>query len=76
VDELLEEELLEEEDELLELEVDEVELLLEELDEVDPPEDDELELVPMPPLVHPCRAKAPAATKIKAIFLISTTLFN
>jgi hypothetical protein len=76
-DELLELDELEllEEDELVVLDEEDVELL--ELDEAAPLEElDELELVPMPPFVQPCRAKAPAATKTKAIFLISTTLLN
>lgn len=86
LEELLDDELLEldedellDEDEVLELEdvlelFDEVELV--ELDEVVPLDEEELVLVPIPPFVHPCRAIAPAATKIKAKFLISTTLFN
>jgi hypothetical protein len=77
-------ELLDEEDELLlelddELELldeeDEDELLLELddelLDDEGSPEDDE-ELLPgvIPPFVQPCRAKRPAAIKIKEIFFI------
>jgi len=67
--------LLELEDELLEVEVpleleEEVELLEED------PVPEELLLDPgvIPPLEQPCKATAPAATKIKAIFFILTIL--
>jgi hypothetical protein len=75
LDELLElVELLELEVELELLDADEVELL--DVDEDDPLELEEELLEPIPPLVQPWRARAPAAIKIKAIFLISTTLSN
>lgn len=82
LEELEVEELLVEEEELDVLEL-EVELELLDEDDVEPLDEDELVpleleelLVPIPPLVQPCKAIAPAAIKIKAIFLISTTLFN
>ena len=65
-------ELLVEEEELV-LELEEVELEDEEL----PLDEDELELLDpgvIPPLLQPCNAIAPAATKIKAIFFIQTIL--
>ncbi len=60
--------LLDEEDELL-LELDDE---LELLDDEGSPEDDDEELLPgvIPPFVQPCRAKRPAAIKIKEIFFI------
>ena len=64
-------------DELLAPEDDDDELeVLELLDDEPPPEEEELELLPgvIPPLLQPCKANAPAATKIKAIFFMSTIL--
>lgn len=69
----LEEELLDDDEELEdELEDDEeLEAPLEDDDDEAPPEllEEELPGV-IPPLVHPCRATAPAAKKMSAIFFI------
>lgn len=68
----LEEELLDDDEELEELEEDdELEAPLDDDEDDAPPEllEDELPGV-IPPFVHPCRATAPAAKKMSAIFFI------